>query len=407
MHSVAQALEIVLGQVPPLPPVTMPLGPEALGMVLAEDIVSDLDMPPFDKAMMDGFALRTSDLRDGRAELVIVEEIMAGKTPTTPIGCGQSSRIMTGAPVPQGADAVVMIERCEPVGAHVRVNGGKVTAGLNILPRGREMRVGETVLRAGVRLRPQELGVLATVGRISAKVKRAPRVAVLPTGNELVDATTKPGPGQLRNSNGPMLLAQVARAGGIPWALGIARDEPGHLRSLIEEGFQADVLLLSGGVSAGKLDLVPSALADLGAITLFHKIAMKPGKPLLFGVRYPIDSKNASLVFGLPGNPVASLVCFELFVRPAIRAMMDLPSGPEMVKATLVKDYSYATDRPTYHPARLELTGSGWTVEPVAWFGSPDLRGVTPANAFVVLPDGDHHHRAGDRLMVLRVENDW
>ena len=399
MHSVAQALEIVLAQAAPLPAVMATLTPETLGLVLAEDVVSDLDMPPFDKAMMDGFALRYADLRDGQAELALVEEISAGKTPTRAVFSGQASRIMTGAPMPQGA-AVVMIERCEVVGDRVRVSDPRLTPGQNILPQAREMRLGETVLRAGVRLRPQEFGLLATVGRTTVKVQPAPRVAILSTGDELVEPTRQPGPGQIRNSNGPMLLAQVARAGGVPWFLGIARDEPGHLRTMILEGLQADVLLLSGGVSAGKLDLVPGVLAELGVQPLFHKIAMKPGKPLLFGV------KGRRLVFGLPGNPVSSLVCFELFVRPAIRALMALPPGPQFVKAALTRDFPYRTERATYHPARLHLTDAGWTVEPAAWFGSPDLRGVTLANAFVVLPAGDHTHRGGESLMVLRVENE-
>jgi molybdopterin molybdotransferase len=285
------------------------------------------------------------------------------------------------------------------------VNDARVAAGQNILQRGREMRTGEVVLRAGVRLRPQEFGVLATVGRIKAMVRPAPRVAILATGDELVEPTVRPGPGQIRNSNGPMLIAQVARAGGIPRFLGIARDEPAHLRSIIAEGLQADVLLLSGGVSAGQLDLVPGVLAELDVTPHFHKIAMKPGKPLLFATQ--VRNDRTTIVFALPGNPVSSLVCFELFVRPALRALMALPPGPEMVTATLTKDHPYNTDRPTYHPAYLRLTNAGWTVEPVAWFGSPDLRGVLPANAFVLLPVGDHVHRAGDRLMVLRVENDW
>ena len=412
MHSVAQALEIVLAQAAPLPAVMAALTPETLGLVLAEDVVSDLDMPPFDKAMMDGFALRCADLHDGQAELAIVEEIPAGKTPTIAVLAGQTSRIMTGAPIPHGADAVVMIERCELMGHTVRFNDSRLTPGQNILPQGREMRIGETVLRAGSRLRPQEFGLLATVGRTTVKVQPAPRVAILSTGDELVEPTQTPGPGQIRNSNGPMLLAQVARAGGVPWFLGIARDEPGHLRALITEGLQADVLLLSGGVSAGKPDLVPGVLAELGVQPLFHKIAMKPGKPLLFGVKpaphpQPVSQRErGALVFGLPGNPVSSLVCFELFVRPAIRALLALPPGPQFVKAMLTRDFPYRTERPTYHPARLQMTDAGWTVEAVAWFGSPDLRGVTSANAFVVLPMGDHIHRGGESLMVLRVESD-
>jgi molybdopterin molybdotransferase len=397
MLSVAQALEIVLRNAKSLPAGTVALTPAMLGLVVAEDIVSDLDMPPFDKAMMDGFALRCSDLRDGRAELRIIEEIIAGKMPTKALNAGQASRIMTGAPIPPGADAVVMIERCE-VADKVRVNDPKLKAGANILARGREMRVGETVLHVGTRIRPQEIGLLAAVGRTSAKVQRAPIVAVVCTGDELVSPDVKPGPGHIRNSNGPMLLAQIQRAGGTPRFVGIARDEPSHLRELIADGLQSDVLLLSGGVSAGKLDLVPGVLAELGVQPLFHKVAIKPGKPLLFGVM------GSRLVFGLPGNPGASMVCFELFVRPAIRGLMALDPGPRMVKATLTKDFPYRTDRLTYHPARLRLTETGWTIEPVGWFGSPDLRGTSPANAFVVLPEGDHHHRAGDVLPVLRVE---
>lgn len=410
MHSVAQALEIVLANVAPLPSVTMPLGPESLGLILAEDIASDLDMPPFDKAMMDGFALRSNDLRDGQGELTIVEEILAGKTPTVEVKAGQGSRIMTGAPIPHGADAVVMIERCEvlppplsPDGARgdrVRVNEPRIKPRLNILDRAKEMRVGEVVLKTGARIRPQEFGLLASVGRTSVKVQPAPRVAILSTGDEIVEPQVKPGPGQIRNSNGPMLLAQVVRAGGVPRFLGIAKDDPNDLREKIAAGLESDVLILSGGVSAGKLDLVPGVLAELGVAALFHKVAMKPGKPVLFGV----SSKPNRLVFGLPGNPVSSLVCFELFVRPAIRKLMLLEPGPSFVEATLTKDHPYRTDRLTYHPAHLQLSDAGWTVEPTAWFGSPDLRGILAANAFVVLPEGDHQHRSGDRLKVLKVE---
>ncbi len=401
MHTVAEALEIVLRHAKPLPPQTASLGPETLGLVLAEDAASDLDMPPFDKAMMDGFALRASDLRDGLAELTIVEEISAGKTPTVDVKTGQASRIMTGAPIPQGVDAVVMIERCELVGNKVRVNDPKVRAGLNILTRAKEMRVGETVLHAGARLRPQEFGLLSTVGLASVRVQPAPSVAILSTGDEIVEPSVKPGPGQIRNSNGPMLVGQVTRARGTARFLGIARDDTDHLRLAIEQGLQSDMLILSGGVSAGKFDLVPGVLADLGVESLFHKVAMKPGKPVLFGVKQP------KLVFGLPGNPVSSLVCFELFVRPAIRALMALPPGPCWVNANLTKDFPYRSDRPTYHPARLLKTAEGFTIEPTAWFGSPDLRGVLPANAFVLLPVGDQMHRAGDRMMVLDVENDF
>ena len=398
MLSVAEALSIVVDQALALPAVAAPLAAETLGLILAEDIVSDLDMPPFDKAMMDGFAVRTSDLREGQGELTIVEEIMAGKTPTVAVQANQAARIMTGAPIPQGVDAVVMVERCVASGNRVQVNDPRVKPGQHILGKAREMRLGEVVLRAGARLRPQEFGLLSTVGRMGVKVQPRPSVAILSTGDEIVEPALKPGPGQIRNSNGPMLVGQVVRAGGVPQFLGIARDEPGDLRAKIAAGLEADVLLLSGGVSAGKLDLVPGVLAALGVEALFHKVTMKPGKPLLFGV------KGGRLVFGLPGNPVSTLVCFELFVRPVLRRLMGLDAGPHWLQATLTKDYAYRTDRPTYHPATLQASDAGWTVEAVPWFGSPDLRGLLSANALVLFPEGDHQHRAGQSLAVLRME---
>ena len=405
MLSVAEALEIVLQHATPSRPAPHGLTPSTLlGLVLAEDVVSDLDMPPFDKAMMDGFALRSSDLDDGRAELAIVEEIPAGKTPTVDVKAGQASRIMTGAPIPAGADAVVMIEQCEIAGNKVRVNETRVKPRMNILERGKEMRHGETVLKAGTRLRPQEFGMLAAVGRETIDVHPAPRVFIVSTGDELVEPLMKPGPGQIRNSNAAMLMAQVARAGGLPHYGGIARDEPVHLRDMIAWGLNMDVLILSGGVSAGKLDLVPGILAELGVRALFHKVAMKPGKPILFGAKDGEPGKPARIVFGLPGNPVSSLVGFELFVRPAIRRMMALEPGPCWMKAALTKDYPFRTDRPTYHPARLQSTDVGWTVEPTPWFGSPDLRGVLASNAFMLLPEGEHVHRAGAVMMVMDVE---
>jgi molybdopterin molybdotransferase len=214
-----------------------------------------------------------------------------------------------------------------------------------------------------------------------------------------------PGPNQIRNSNGPMLAALVRRAGSLPHYLGIAGDQGESLRPPIGEGLRDDMLILAGGVSAGKLDLVPQALAEVGVRTLFHKVAMKPGKPVLFGIKpHDLRGDPAKLVFGLPGNPVSALVCFELFVRPALRAMMALPPGPRVVQAMLTEDFPHRTDRPTYHPARLRANAGGWTVQPVPWLGSPDLRGVAESNAFVVLPPGDHRHRAGELFPVLCVE---
>jgi molybdopterin molybdotransferase len=396
MLTVAEAQAIVLRQSRPLAP---KIARPVLGAVLAEDIISDLDMPPHDKALMDGYAIRSADLAAARAMLTVIEEVTAGRMPARSLQAGQATRIMTGAPIPQGADVVVMIERTRPEGDRVIIEDGGLRPGQNIMRQGREMRRGETVLDRGSVLRPQELGVLATVGRATVAMHPAPAVAVLCTGDEIVEAAQTPEPGQIRNGNGPMLCAQVARAGGEPNYLGIARDCLDQLRPLVLQGLRADVLVLSGGVSAGKLDLVPGVLQEAGVAPHFHKVELKPGKPVFFGTR------GETLVFGLPGNPVSALVCFELFVRPALRRLAGhADAGPSIAKARLAEDFAYRTDRPTYHPAWLDTGEQGWRVRAVPWHGSPDLRGLTGANAFVIFPPGDHQHQAGQVFEVLRVE---
>lgn len=398
MLTVADAQQIVLQQVRALPPQTLALSSAALGLVVAEDVAADVDSPPHNKAMMDGYAIRSADLPDGRATLTVVEEITAGRTPTRALQPGEAARIMTGAPLPANADAVVMIERTKMLDRRVVIEDKPPQPDQNVFRRGREMRKGETVIATGSVLRPQEFGVLATLGRSSARVIPAPSVAILATGDELVEPELVPGPGQIRNSNGPMLLAQVARAGGMPHYLGIARDTLDSLKALIHEGLQADVLLLSGGVSAGKLDLVPGVLQEAGVVAHFHKVEMKPGKPVFFGMH------GSTLVFGLPGNSVSAFVCFELFVRPALRKLRGhVDAESTYVRAILTENYPYRTDRPTYHPALLTLT-DGFHVRATPWFGSPDLRGLLRANALLILPAGDRTNVAGQVFSVLPLE---
>jgi molybdopterin molybdotransferase len=391
-----------------LPATSVALGISVQGLVLAEDVASDIDSPPFDKSMMDGYAIQSTDLAEGKATLEVIEEISAGKSPSRSVGPGQTIRIMTGAPIPEGADAVIQVERSRDLPDNRVLLESKAQPGQNILRRAQEMKHGQVVLRSGCRLRPQEIGVLAAVGRSSVQVHPVPVVAVLPTGDEIVEVHERPGPAQIRNSNGPMLEAQVARAGGVPRFLGIARDRMDHLRSLIQQGLESDVLILSGGVSAGKLDLVPGVLAECGVQDVFHKVAMKPGKPIYFGTsRRPgtHSDQPSTLVFGLPGNPVSSMVCFELFVRPVIERLLALPEpGPCWIDAILDEDFAYRTDRPTYHPARLRAESGGWRVRAVPWQGSPDLRGLTAANALVLFSPGDHVHKAGQVLPTLKME---
>jgi molybdopterin molybdotransferase len=405
MLSVADAQALVLEKTRPLHPSATPLTPYALGLVLAEDVASDRDAPPFDKALMDGYAVRAADVPDGKGTLTIIEEITAGRLPQKPLGAGQASRIMTGAAIPNGADAVVIVERTQLYGDHVRIEDRACEPGQNILRRGREMRRDEVVLKPGAVLRPQEMGLLASVGRTSVQAHPAPVVAVLATGDELVDAGSSPGPGQIRNSNGPMLLAQVCRAGGQPRCLGIARDRRDELSKLIAEGLSSHVLVLSGGVSAGKLDLVPGVLQELGVQSHFHHVRMKPGKPVFFGTKAHTD-RSATLVFGLPGNPVSSLVCFELFVRPALRKLAGhAEPGPRWVQAALSEDFRHRSDRPTYHPAQLAMGPQGWRVRPQKWFGSSDLRGLLSGNALVLFSAGEQEYRVGESLPALGLDS--
>jgi molybdopterin molybdotransferase len=402
MLSVSEAQSLIQAKARTLPGAQMPNSPDLLGQVLEVDITSDIDMPPFDKSLMDGFAVRSADLPEGKATLSVIEEVTAGQIPQRELQAGQATRIMTGAPIPSGADAVVMIERTRLTNdGRVQIDDKPPRPGLNIMGRSREMRRGETVLSAGIVLRPQELGILASVGKTNVAVVLRPKVAILATGDEIVDADRQPGPGQIRNGNGPLLQAQVARAGGVPESLGIAPDRAPVLRSLIEKGLHSDMLVLSGGVSAGKLDLVPGVLQELGVEAHFHKVALKPGKPVFFGTR----GKGPTLVFGLPGNPVSALVCFELFVRPAIRRLGGHSQlGPIMVEAMLAAEFTYKTDRPTYFPAWLDWKGKGYQVRPVPWFGSPDLRALTQANAFMVIAAGEHQIPVGQVVSVMKVE---
>jgi len=395
MLTVEQALDQIAAAVRPLPARRSPLA-DALGLVLAENIVSDSDSPPFDKALMDGFAVRAADVLRADSSLNIVGELTAGQIADRPVGPGETMQIMTGAPIPAGADAVLRIEDAVIDGETVRFVGIPAQPGRNILRRGAAMRAGDVVLSAGRRLRAQELGLLAELGRAEISVLPRPSVALLATGDELVPVDQVPGPGQIRNSNETMLQAQVARAGCRVVPLGIARDNERILEQKIRAGLEHDVLCLSGGVSMGKLDLVPAALARCGVREVFHKVHLKPGKPVWFGV-YDAPDGRRRCIFGLPGNPVSSMVCCELFVQTAIRALSgQTPIRPAPVSARLVTTHSHHDDRPTFVPSHLESGLDGPRVTPLGWKGSADLRSTVAANAMTLFPPGDKDYAAGD-----------
>ncbi len=424
MLSVSEARQAILEQVQPAPSVTLPLS-AAQGLVLSHSVTSTVNSPPYHKALMDGFAVRSEDVQtssgqDGapaEIQLVVQEEITAGDWPKLALSEGVAARIMTGAPLPDGADSVVMLEQSTqgPASAgrpSVLLTLPKFRPGQNVLRLGEVMKVGETILSPGTPITPSVIGLLAELGQAEVSVAQPPTVTALSTGNELVPFVAQPEAGQIRNSNGPMLAAQIRSAAAIPQELGIARDREDELRQAIERGLEAEILLLSGGVSAGDLDLVPGVLKSLGVREVFHKVKLKPGKPLWFGIaeRQHRDRQGAegdrTLVFGLPGNPVSSFVCFELFVRPAINKRMGLrevlPASPRL---PLAASFSHAGGRPAFLPGKRERSSGKDQVRVLAWLGSADLRGLAGADVLVQFPVEARDYKAGEEVPVLLLDN--
>jgi molybdopterin molybdotransferase len=414
MIAVEQALELVEQHVVALRARRVPLG-KAAGLVLAEDVRSDIDSPPYHKAMMDGYAVRSSDREPLRQ---VLEEVAAGSVPRRAVTPGTASRVMTGAPLPEGADAVVRLEQTEMAdGQTVRLHQTDPPPGQHVMPLGTALRAGNVVLRRGTTLRPPQIAILAETGHSLVPAYPQPRAAVLPTGNELVPIGDRPAAGQIRDSNGPMLLAALAQLDVLAVELGIGRDDRADLKRRIEQGFAADVLVVTGGVSAGKYDLVPEALAELGVEQVFHKVSLRPGKPVWFGVK-TVDKRRV-LVFGLPGNPVSSFVCFELFVRPAIAALAGRGFvGLSSVTAELSHVFQHTGGRAAYLPARVTFPPTGRehaggdstvaagrvpTVEILPWHGSADLVALARANGLVKLAGEPRSLDRGTSLDVLLV----
>jgi molybdopterin molybdotransferase len=372
----------------------VPLG-EARGRVLGEDVVSDRDYPPFHRSIRDGFAVRAADVAQPPVDLHLRGEIRAGGHFTGAVSGGECVSIMTGAPVPAGADAVVMVEHTESHGAVVNI-GRAVHAGENVVQQGSEAREGTCVIPRGRRLGAGELGLLASVGRLHVPVFVRPVVAILPTGDEVVPVEQLPEWFQIRNSNSVSLAAQVAAAGGIPHCLEIAPDRPDALHGLIQEGLKADLLLLTGGVSVGKYDFVEQVLADLGAEFYFESVALRPGKPLVFG------RVAGKFFFGLPGNPVSTFVTFALFTRPTLAALGGAGFEPPLfLRARLDKPYQQRTALTIFLPARLSQPPGGPVASLVGWQGSGDLMGLATANCFIVVHPDETTLGAGDWVDVM------
>ena len=363
---------------------------EASGRVLAEPIHADRDYPALSRSVRDGFAVRAPDLP---GELFVIGEVRAGEIFQSEIQPGQAVEIMTGAPMPRGADSVVMIEHTTVSGDKFRTDRS-LRPGDNVNPRGSEARSNDLLLEPGRRVGFADIAVLAMVGRRRVLVYRKPKVAILATGDEIVEFEQSPLEYQIRNSNSFSLAVQVANAGGRPEILPVARDIYAATRELVEHGLRFDLLLLSGGVSAGKYDIVERVLEDLGAEFYFDRVLVQPGQPLVFG-----RARN-KFFFGLPGNPASTMVTFEVFARAAVELLSgQVEPGLPMPWSRLTKDFRQKTGLKRFLPARLNADGS--EVTPVSWGGSGDVPALARANAFLVTEPEREAWAAGEMIRVL------
>jgi molybdopterin molybdotransferase len=370
---------------------------ESYGRVIAEAIRLDCDQPQFPRSMRDGFALRAEDTRNVPVTLKCVGEVRAGQLWEQVLRDGEALQIMTGAAVPPGANAVVMVEYTEsPARGEVRVLR-EVRIGENVAPKGSERLAGETVLQPGKRISALELAVLASVGRSQVGVYRAPSVSILATGDEIVDITKQPGPAQIRNSTSFSLYGQVRRIGGLPMLQETAGDNLEELKNGIHSGLESDVLLVSGGVSMGKYDLVETVFSELGIQVHFESVSMRPGKPTVFG------TWKDRWIFGLPGNPVSTFVAFELFVRPVLQSLLGLHAETvPLVNGELQSEIVEKSGRTAFLPAKIVSRRRKLEVLPVMnWKGSADIFAAVEANGLVIVPLEVARLQAGEEVEVL------
>ncbi len=393
-----EAQKVVLDATPVLGLEKIPIL-DALGRVLGEDIVAERDNPPWDNSAMDGFAVRWEDIKQEHAitkpvTLTVIEDVPAGKMPSKTVGAGQAIRIMTGAPIPRGADTVLKVEDTEPTPESVRVFKPE-PRGSNIRPQGEDVRKGECIIAKGTSIRPGEAGMLAILAKSFVFVYQRPRVAILSTGDELADLDERFSEEKIINSNSYGIAAAVQEAGGIPFLLGIARDNPAALKEKISHGLNADILVLSGGVSMGDYDFTKAVFRDLGAEMNFWKLAIRPGQPLAFG---KIQGK---LAFGLPGNPVSSMVTFEQLVRPAMLKMCGHRSyGRPVVQAVFQEKFSKRTDRRHFLRGILTREDGVFKVRTTGDQGSGILTSMVKANCLIDVPVEVERLNPGDLVSV-------
>ena len=378
---------------------------EAQGRVLAQPLVADRDQPPFPRSTRDGYAVRSDDLGGSEVVLRVVGSVRAGEQGNGPaLGAGEAIEIMTGAPVPAGVDCVLMVEHTTVEGDRLRPEAGRRLArGENVVAAGAEALAGALLVPAGRPVGTAEIGLAASCGYAEVAVFARPEVAIVATGDELVELSTAPEAWQIRNSNSYTLTSMVAGEGAVAQRLPIARDTREDLRDRLREAAGADLLLLSGGVSMGKYDLVEEALREAGAEFFFTGARIQPGKPIVFG-RLPKPGSNRvwTYFFGLPGNPISTEVCFRLFAAPLLRALCGRTErGTRFAEARLAEDVRGGAKVTRFLPATVEGDWQGVTVRPVPWQGSGDLAANARANGFVALPLGVEAFRKGEPVSVL------
>jgi molybdopterin molybdotransferase len=405
MISVEEALEKILGYVSVLNAETIPIL-QSLGQVLADDVYSDFNIPPFSRSAMDGYAVIASDTNRGPVELQVVDSVIAGSISLLRVATGQTMRIMTGAPIPEGADAVVKQENTEVIDGPSGTGKIRIIVstepGTNVRPAGEDIAQNSLIMTKGTMLRPQEIGVLASLGRSQVIVTRRPNVAILATGNEILQPGQPLEPGKIFDSNSYAVAAGVLRYGGIPGLLGIAPDREDLLVEKIHRGLDADLLITTGGVSVGDYDLVKTVVKKMGHISS-HSVRLRPGKPLTFGY-IPGKDKNVPYL-GLPGNPVSSLVSFELFARPAILKMMGISNLNRATISVVVEEaLNNDEERRVYLRAFVEKRGERYFAHTTGPQGSGILTSMIRANALVIIPETATMVEPGDVVQAIMLD---